>query len=290
VGCLLNPAASDTAGEPPHSTWHAEHLRSMPCRDKSTGLEFSPLGICFDIMDDMYVVDSEHSRIYRSGTGAGSLEVFSECGADYGECEFIDLAVNETGGIYVSERSSGSILALDRWGELGGSVYCGPGIAGIAGGRAGWVFAAMGLDGSIRMLDVETQGEGFESRIAVDGSDAYPVDCRLLADGDVAVTDAFSKQVVIMSPLGELKGALRGFEFASPFGVTCFEDRLILVSDSRLGLVAVFDSGGDFLFAFGQDVLDTPTFLDCRRDGLVCISDTGNMTIEVFRIGEVPQK
>jgi sugar lactone lactonase YvrE len=274
----------------PDEVWRVRHLKSLLCRDDATGLEFSPLGICFDITDGLYVVDSDHSRIYRSQAGVGTLTVFSECPGEHPDCEFIGLAVNETGGIYVSERSTGSVLELDRWGELASSAEAGAGVAGIASGRAGQVFAALGLDGGIRMLDFETRAEGLESRISYDGSDAYPVDCCVLEDGTIAVTDAFSKHVLFLSALGELRGASGGFDFASPFGVACLAGRLLLVSDSDLGLVAVFTQDGTFLFTFGKGILKTPTFLDCRDDGVVCVSDAGGMTIEVFRIEEDPAK
>jgi hypothetical protein len=99
------------------------------------------------------------------------------------------------------------------------------------------------------------------------------------------ITDAFSRQALILSELGELKGVATGFEFESPFGITCLDDRLIMVSDSDRGMVAAFDAAGGFLFAFGEGILDTPTFLDCRSDGVVCVSDVGSMTIEVFQVG-----
>jgi hypothetical protein len=236
-------------------------------------------------MDDLYVIDSDHSRIYTAGTSLEGLTVFSECPSEYPECEFIGLAGNGTGGVYVSERSSGSVLALDRWGELGEAMETGEGVAGIASAKAGEVLAAMGIYGSIRMLDFNTLGEGLESRISSDDTDAYPVDCSMLGSETIVVTDAFSAQVFFLSALGELKGTATGFEFERPFGVSCLEDELVMVSDSDRGVVAVFGRGGAFLFTFGQGILDTPTFLDCRADGLVCVSDAGNMTIEVFRIG-----
>jgi hypothetical protein len=263
---------------------HAEHIGSLPAKDGTTGIEFSPLGIAFDIMDDLYVVDSDHSRIYEARDGAAPFTVFSECPDEFPECDFIDLAANPTGGVYVSERSSGSVLALDRWGELEAYVETGGDVAGIAAGRPGDVFTATGIDGSVRMVDFEARTEGLESRIAHGDEDAYPVDCCVLADGSIAVTDAFSKEVFLLSPLGELRGTARGFTFESPFGIARLGDGLILVADSGKGVVAVFDAHGDFEFAFGDGVLETPTFLDCTSDGTVCVSDAGKMTVEVFRI------
>ena len=286
AGAGSGPAAA--AGEPDSAP--VKHLESIVCRDRATGIEFSPLGICFDVMGDLYVVDSDNSRIYLADAGKDAMVLFSECPSDYPECDFIDLAGNEAGGVYVSDRSDGSILELDRWGEPAAYVGAGEGVAGIGKGKAGRVFAAMSIDGSIRMVDFDIQTEGLETTITHDDVNAYPVDCYVLEDGTVIVTDSFSKQVLFLSGLGEIKGLARGFAFKSPFGVTCIGDRLVLVADAEHGLVAVFDVEGDFLYSFGDGILDTPTFLDSTADGMVAVSDAGNMTIEVFKIGEVPKE
>ena len=136
------------------------------------------------------------------------------------------------------------------------------------------------------MVDFDIQTEALETTIIHDEVSAYPVDCYVLEDGTVIVTDSFSRQLFFLSGLGEIRGVARGFGLKSPFGVTCIGDRLILVADSEQGLVAVFDLKGDFLYSFGDGILDMPTFLDSTADGLVCVSDAGKMTIEVFRIEE----
>lgn len=291
AGCLSAAVPSTPRDDAsPGSINGAEHLRTLPCRDDVTGLEFSPLGLAFDIMDDLYVVDSDHSRIYRALDGTDRLTAFSDCPGEYRECEFIDLAANETGGVYVSERSAGLVLALDRWGELAAFVETGPDVAGIAGGKGGRIFAALGIDGTIRMVDFDTEAADLEMLISHDDGEAYPVDCCDLGNGLLAVTDAFSGRVLFLSVLGERVGSASGFEFENPFGLACFEGRLILVSDSDRGAIAAFDSDGRFQFSFGEGVLDTPTFLDCRDDGLICVSDAGKMTIEVFRLEPPSEK
>ncbi len=286
VGACAGPA--DAAGKPDAHT--VKHLKSIACKDRTTGIEFPPLGICFDVAGDLYVIDSDNSRIYVADGSVDALTFFSECPRDYPACDFIDLAGNEAGGLFVSERSYGSILELDRWGELGAYVDAGDGVAGIGRGKAGRVFAAMSIDGSIRMVDFDIQTEALETTIAHDDVNAYPVDCCVLEDGTVIVTDSFSRQVLFLSDLGKIKAIARGFDLKSPFGVTCMDDRLVLVADSGQGLVAVFDRKGDFLYSFGSGLLDMPTFLDATADGLVCVSDAGKMTIEVFEIGEVSSK
>jgi len=267
---------------------YVEHCESLVCRDRTTGIEFVPLGVCLDILGNLYVVDSDNSRLYVSDRGLSALTLFSECPAEYQGCDFIDVAGNRAGGIYVSDRSGGLILDLDRWGEPGAFVKVGEGVVGIGEGKAGVVVAAMSIDGSISMVDFDKEAEALETTIKHGDGNAYPVDCHVVHDGTVIVTDSFSKQVFFLSSLGEIKGVAHGFSFENPFGVTCIDDRYVLVADSDLGLVAVFGLNGDFLFAFGGGILEMPTFLDSTPDGLVCVSDAGRMTVEVFRIGKTP--
>ena len=286
--CLLSCVAAGpakTVGD--RDSPSVEHLESLVCRDRTTGIEFVPLGVCLDIMGDLYVVDSDNSRIYVSDRGLSALALFSECPADYQGCDFIDVARNRAGGIYVSDRSDGLILDLDRWGEPGAYVEVGEGVVGIGEGKAGIVVAAMSIDGSISMVDFDKETEALQTTIKHGDGNAYPVDCHVLPDGTVVVTDSFSKQVLFLTSLGEIKGTAHGFSFENPFGVTCIDDRYVLVTDSDLGLVAVFGRSGDFLFTFGGGILEMPTFLDSTPDGLVCVSDAGRMTVEVFKIGEI---
>ena len=282
AGTAESSANSDSAS--------VEHLESIVCQDHTTGIEFLPLGVCFDLMGNLYVVDSDNSRIYVRKRDVDILTLFSECPADYPECDFIDVAGSRAGGIYVSDRSGGLILDLDRWGEPGAYFHVGEGVAGIGQGKAGRVVAAMGISGSISMVDFDKETEALETAITHGDGNAYPVDCHFLEPGIIIVTDSFSKQVLFLTGLGEIKGVAHGYSFDNPFGVTCVGERYVLVADSGRGLVAVFDPGGGFLFTFGEGILDMPTFLDSTPDGLVCVSDMGRMTIEVFRIGEVPSE
>jgi DNA-binding beta-propeller fold protein YncE len=284
VGCHGAVPYADNREAPCVPPATVEHIGSLACRDEVTGLEFSPLGIAFDIMDDLYVVDSDHARIYKAGKEIESLVVFCECPSEFPRCEFVDLAPAETGGLYVSERLSGSVLDLDRWGDLAAFVETGPGTAGISAAKGGRVFAALGIEGSIVMADFGAESGVLESRVSGADGDAYPVDCCALPDGMVAVTDAFARKVLFLTAVGEVRGAARGFDFERPFGVACLGAELMFVSDSDRGMIAVFDAEGDFFFAFGEGTLETPTFIAVRTDGTICVSDIGKMTVEVFKI------
>jgi len=274
-----------TGGVSEPGVFPAEHLGSIPCRDPITGFDFSPLGVSFGLLDELFVADSDNSQIFILPRSLDRLEVFSECPDEIANCRFIDLEVGDSGDLFVSEQSRGAVLTLDRWGEVASYSVIGEGVAGIGRGPAGKLYAALGFAGIVRIADLNTQAESIDCLLSDEGENSYPVDC-LVTDGDrVLVTDASMKKVLMLSPVGDLLGRLQGFEFESPFGLAASEDH-ILVSDMDLGLIAVFTADGEFAGAFGEDLLEAPAFMDMRTDGTVCVADAERMTIEVFKLGK----
>ena len=261
----------------------AEHLRSIPCRDPVTGFDFSPLGVCFGLLDELYVADSDNSRIFILPESLSRLDVFAECPDVFANCQFIDLEISDGGDLYVSEQSYGAVMTLDRWGEVASHSLIGEGITGLGTGPAGKVYAALGFSGKVLIADLNTQGESIECLLSEAGENSYPVDCLVTAGDRVLITDPALKAVLILSLVGDLRGRLEGFEFRSPFGLAA-AGGYVLVSDIELGLIAVFTSDGKFEGVFGEDILEAPVFIDIRGDGTVCVADSERMTLEVFKI------
>jgi DNA-binding beta-propeller fold protein YncE len=274
-------------------TW-VHHVASLPCVDGGTGLGFSPLGVAYDMGGDLYVVDSENSRILVHADSSGPMGFFATCPLTSAGCQFVDIEA-DAGWFHVSERSGGSIITYDSRGAAVASADVGAGIGGIGLGGSGLVYGAMTLSGSIAIVDVYGDRSPVVCPISGDGDGSYPVDClveksRADRQGRVLVTDAFSKKVLILSLLGHPEGSLHGFDFKGPFGLATYLDRFVLVTDSELACVALFDYEGKFLGAFGQGWLKTPTFAAARDDGTISVADPGRMTIEVFRIDDLPNE
>lgn len=265
------------------------HVNSIPCVQPGTDFAFSPLGVCFGATGELYVVDSDNSEIYVLPDSLTRIAPFAACPDEYGSCRFMDVETDATAGLYVSERGSGTVMVFDTRGTLVSRSDVGEGITGIGDGRSGEMYSAMSTAGTIRVVDPLGESKALEYEIA-DTGDAYPVDCLVDGTGNVIVTEIFSRQVLILGPLGDVRGRFRGLDFKEPFGLAAYGNRLILVSDAEAGLVAVFTSDGRFVRSFGQDVLKAPTFLACRDDGVVCVSDSDGMAIEVFRIDDAAHK
>jgi hypothetical protein len=285
-GIILMAQRSAPAGTPAAAGIGLEHLRSVPCKDSATGFTFTPLGLGFGLRGELYVVDSDHCRVFQLSLPEDEFSLFFECPQDLPDCQLLDLDTDQAGGIYVSEKSQGAVLALDRWGELVTQLDVGEDIAGIDVAASGGIYAAMSLAGGISFIDPGQEDQVMESSLAHHGSGSYPVDCLVFGKDRVLVTDAFSRRVWVYSLLGDPRGWLQGFEFKSPFGLAAFSETYVLVSDQQLGQIVAFDARGQCLGSLAQGVLSTPTFLACREDGTICVADAGSMTIEVFRIVE----
>ena len=259
------------------------YLTSVKCLDPDTGTTFAPLGLAFDVGGHLYLIDSDNSRVLSISDFAAGPAFFAACPEARDRCQWVDV-IADAGLFYVSDRAAGKITVLDSEGSLVYGRDVGPGMGGLGLGRAGQVYAAMTVSGAIVVADVLGETSPVTCPISDGGEGSYPLDCLVSQSGKVLVTDALSKKVLVLSLLGKRLGNLEGFNFKSPFGISNYLDRMVLVSDSELGVVAVFDSAGKFLDTFGKGRLKTPTFLAVRDDGTICVSDVGKMTIEVFRI------
>jgi hypothetical protein len=282
-GLLLSPGTCECGDE---TRFQVEHVKSIRCLDPVTGFGFSPLGVTFGILDELFVIDSDNSRIFILPASLTGMNVFMECPTEFADCQLIDIELNDGGGLHVSERSSGSIMVVDRWGELASQSFVDEGISGIGLGRGGRVYAAISFSGKIQIVNLDTQADAIECFLAEEGENSYPVDCLAFGKDMVMVSDAFLKKVLVLSSVGEPAGNLEGTAFERPFGLAGGFDDLVLVSDMELGLVAVFTIEGEFLGSFGGEHLVAPTFLDIRRDGVVCVADAEKMTIEVFKFAK----
>lgn len=267
----------------------ATYLTSIKCLDPDTGTRFVPLGLAFDLRGRLFVVDSDNSRLFRVSDFQAGLTLFADCPDASDPSQLVDVAA-DAGLFYVSDRAGGRIMVLDSEGSLVYEREVGQGIGGLGLARAGQIYAAMTVSGAIVIADALGEKSHVTCPVSSTGGASYPLDCLVWGSEKVLVTDASSQEVLALSLLGKRLGSLRGFDFKCPFGISRYLDRMILVSDSELGVVAVFDSAGKFQDAFGGGHLKTPTFLDARDDGTVCVADAGKMTVEVFRINEALEK
>ena len=105
------------------------HVKSLRCKEPGADFEFSPLGVSFGTGGDLYIVDSDYSRIFVAPDTLGGMTLFADCPDDLDDCQFIDCEVGPAGGLFVSEKTSGRIVVFDRWGGFAGDRAVGEGTA-----------------------------------------------------------------------------------------------------------------------------------------------------------------
>lgn len=106
-----------------------------------------------------------------------------------------------------------------------------------------------------------------------------PTGILYVADSAGAAVHAFNlrtRDYHQFSSLGKEAGLQK------PVALTTLTDRVYVV-DSVLHEVCVFKKTGEFVFAFGQDQLERPAGIACRRpEGTIYVADAGNHAVYVF--------
>lgn len=255
------------------------HVASIPCRDPETKEPFSPLGL--DILPDgrLLVVDGDRPVLWVLNPFDSTFRLLFDCSVLTRECRLVDVAAVFP-KILCSEDWKRGLIFLDMQGQVEARLELEKQIGGIGVSDAGDIFGCAGLDRKI----VEVC-QGF-SLVDIHLSDpiSYPVDCVVLRDGRVAITDNGSKKIRLIDPISGKQRALNGFEFESPWGVDVFEETYLVVSDAELATILVIDLDGNVVGEFKSKALTYPTFLACSSNGLIFVSDQANLSIEVLSI------
>ncbi len=267
------------------ATIKIEHISSIPCKNPDTGELFVPLGI--DILADrrLIVVDGDNSLLWLVNPSDSTFKLLFDCSSLRRDCRLVDVAVDFP-SVICSENKKGTIIFLDLHGEVKTRLDIGKEIGGIATSRARGVFACVGIEQKV--LEIS---QGFSPlEIPLGDNASYPIDCCSLSDGRVLVTDAGSGRIISINPINKEQRFDAKYDFKAPWGIGAYQDRYLVVSDPEIGVIAIMDLEGNVLGVFGLDLPAYPTFLACASDGLIYVSDQGNMSIEVLRIDESQPK
>ncbi len=260
------------------------HVTSIRCLESDSTTSFLPGGLAFGPDGRFAIVDATNSRIKILDPFLGNLILEISCPSDLKGCSFVDVAM-DVSGIYVSESTQGKVLRFDDLGNLRNLYDVGEGIAGIALGKGGRIYAVSSHDGLLREFPIDSPGDFMD--LVIEDRECYPVDCAVMPSGELGITDARWGSVILVKPLGAQAGRLGDNHLEIPCGIAIYDEKYIFVCDSQQGEIAVFDEAGNLLQVFGRDYLTAPTFVACRDDGLICVADSEKMAVEVFKAYEV---
>lgn len=106
--------------------------------------------------------------------------------------------------------------------------------------------------------------------------------------GEIFLSDAYGKEVIVLSASGRILRRFSGWgtgegQFLSPAGISLGkEKKRIYVADEQGGKINVFGWFGEFLFSFGNGLLQRPTAISLDDDGNIFVLDAYMGEILVF--------
>lgn len=217
-----------------------------------------PIGIAVNKKGDrIYVVDSNNQRVKifdKGGKTIGSLTKESTSEGD--QTALVNplyAAVNSKGDVYVSDRSTASILVFSSSGEYKHKF------TPETGAEFSWSPLGLAFDKNDNLY--VTDAKKGEHRVLVFGKDRK-------------LKLSFGKE-------GDGEG-----EFAFPNGVAVDSKGNIFVADSNNARVQVFDSKGKFLFAVGKgrgkSALSHPMGIAISSQDKVHVTDAFGHTVQVY--------
>jgi len=248
----------------------------------------------------LYVVDSGNHRVVVYGSEGKPLSTFGKRG--HGEGEFSDpvgIASDASGTIYVADSGNNRIQIFDHDGGYRSQ------------------FAVVEEGKAVRPVDIAVTGDG--KRLYVTGNSNHKVmtfdhNGKLLhawgGEGEdegrfrfpatlainvdhLYVVDVLNTRVQIFNFEGKLRfvvgewGVLPGQLFR-PKGVVVTDNGSVLVSDSYMGVIQVFDDHSKLMFVLGRggaiERFTTPVGIDLDRNGRLYVAEMLANRVSVYSL------
>jgi DNA-binding beta-propeller fold protein YncE len=260
---------------------------------------FSPLAVCTDGRDRMFVVDSNAQLVHvfdlatrayqqwRPVTGKPPVSLFAQP---------VAAAFDPAGRLLVTDSVAAEIFAFDTEGRLlltlgAGRLKRPCGLAVQPGTRR--IFVADAEAHQVVVLSPDGQEVG---RVGTRGPDPgqfnFPTNVAFDSTGRLFVSDTLNFRVQVFSPtlvperqIGR-KGDMPGY-FAQPKGVAIDINDHLFVVDANFEAVQVFTGEGDLLMSFGREGRGAgefwlPAGICADAQGRVFVADSYNQRIQVF--------
>jgi len=202
--------------------------------------------------------------------------------------------------IYLSDAGSDRLSLFDLAGQAAGQWTAPGGIkrpGGVTVDRAGQVYVADVLDGTVVMFDSEGRFLGRRgSQINEDGRFNRPVSVAIGPGGELLVVDSMNFRVEVQGADGGLLGSIGAIGdapgyFARPRGVAVDRHGRVYVSDAAFDNIQVFDLAGNLLSHFGgaggkPGQFNLPAGIYIDSGGRLFVADSYNHRVQVLQLGE----
>jgi len=247
------------------------------------------------------------SKLYFTDAGAKGLFIydfrknsikFIDHIEDYALSSPIDVAVDNSGNIYISDSILGRVFITnedgDYLGKIGGGAIIRP--TGLAyDKKRNWLYITDTVGCKIYVISVKDKKLIRQiGRPGIkEGEFNRPTYITVDNSGNLYVSDSMNARIQIFNPDGRFvtafgkRGTVIG-TFANPRGIAVDSDGNIYVADTLLSAVQIFNKKGDLLLVFGyygtkNGEFAYPVDISITADDLIFVSDSYNMRIQVFR-------
>lgn len=256
----------------------------------------SPLGVCTDGADRLFVADSNAQVLHVFDLGTRKYQQWRPPEKHARFSQPVAVAYDPGGRVLVSDSVAGVVFVFDDKGAYRGTLGEGKlkrpcGLAVDAQG--GRLFIA---DAGAHQVVVLTPDDTEVARIGERGSALgqfnYPTNVAIGKDGRLYVSDSLNFRVQVfgpdLAPIRQIgrKGDLPGY-FSQPKGLALDPEGHLYVVDANFEAVQLFDQEGRLLMTFGHEGTGPgefwlPSGISIDPHGRVWIADSYNRRIQVF--------
>jgi DNA-binding beta-propeller fold protein YncE len=272
----------------------------------NTGDYGHPNSIALDQYGHLYVTFCERIVMFTS-TGSFLTEIDNEgSGGNYQLTCDMDIAVDDSGNIYVSNRNIHEITKFDargnfviKWGSQGEGDDELNAPEGLAVDSQGNVYVCDA--DNHRIVKYEPDGtfiDKFGGQGHADGYFQYPVDIALDSENNMYIAEQWNNRIQVLDSNGTFvrKFGNWGYgdgEFQCARGIALDSDGNVYVADECSNRISKFSSVGEFItkwgsYGSGEGQLQNPRDVAIDSSGNVYVADQSNQRIVIFRVIGTP--
>lgn len=293
-----------------------ELLRTWGSTGNAEGQFDAPYHIALDGQQNLYVTDSENSRIQKFDQDGNFLIAWGKLGSEDGDFN-IPAGVTVAGDrVYIGDSDNHQIQIFDLWGNFKGRFgefgtdlpgrFWFP--VGVAVDGDGYLYVADSWNNRIQKFALTwsngnllkaTPLKVFGGPGSQPGSFDLPTGIAIDDEGKVVVCDTKNHRLQIIDPSLEGTPAILGREGSRPgqlnlpYAVDVGPDGNYYICDSGNDRIQVFNPGGTVLVTWGTEgtepgQMDLPWGIEVGNDGSVFVADANNDRMEKFAPVAVP--
>jgi DNA-binding beta-propeller fold protein YncE len=279
----------------------ADYIFNFQFPNEILGLR-NPAGIAVDSSENVYIADTNGSRIVKYDSSGNFLLSFGSIGTGYGQFEFpCGIAVNNS-NVYVADTHNYRIqkFSLDgvhqrQWGSYGtgNGQFSGPlyGPEGVAVDSSGYVYVADTYNNRIQKFDSNGNYLLQWGSIGTgDGKFYFPGGIAVDISGYIYVADTDNHRIQKFSSSGVYQAQLGGFgtgngKLKNPYGVSVDSLGFIYVADTYNNRIQKFNSSMTYQTLWGtkgsgDGQFCIPSGVSVGSSGNIYVADTDNHRIQ----------